>query len=369
MERVVMKKLIVFLFLVPTFLGAEVGLIPAGQSMWWISKRIGETADVIDSKLDGISATCEAMVLSSSDISGGTITISSAGLYCLSEDVTADISVETSCVSLNINNRTVTGLVTVGNSSADCELFNGFIDSPVNSSSTSATYAVTIESGTSRVLLNDLTITGGNGSGATGITGHSGVSGVTVQGDNVMIRNCEVHGGNGDDGSNAGGAGGHGIEISGATDVLMRNCVMQSGDGGPSNTTGGDGGDGILLKSGAARVEIDGCIIIATGTGGDGVSVGGVGGDGISIDSSCVDVAVHDCIIRNTGAGENGDGKAIDDNVAAGTSESIIYRNVAHNIANALRYDFRAIGVEGGVSMTNPPTNIPRANQFINFYM
>ena len=127
----------------------------------------------------------------------------------------------------------------------------------------------------------------------------------------------------------------------------------------------------------ATDVEIDGCIIMATGVGGDGDTSRGDGGNGIRVISSCVDVAIHDCIIRNTGDRGGGlapggvAGKAIFDSVTTVGSLSVFLRNFAHNIANALKYDFQGGGIENGTLVTNPPDNTFRSekNQFTNAYM
>ena len=98
------------------------------------------------------------------------------------------------------------------------------------------------------------------------------------------------------------------------------------------------------------------------------------GGDGVFITSSSEDVSVISCMIRNTGAAGTGatsngvGGKAVDDDVAVGATKSMVFKNFASGIANAINFDVQAGGVETGVDMTNPPTSTA-LNVFANLYV
>ncbi len=369
-----MKKLILCLMLIlPLPLTAIVGSVVSGQSLWWMVKRIGQTSDIIESKLDALKA-CEETVLTSANISGSTISITTPGTYQLGEDVTAGISIQASCVLLNLDNRIVTGNVVVEALNTDVTIENGtfiWVDEAAG-----ANFVIIISSGCHRAVVRNVTI---HSPAAT--TKAGGVGMVIGSGEDVQIIGCTIRGGDGA-AATTGFAGGRGIQVNG-TRTLIRDCIIYSGAGGNGTDSpdadGGDGGNAIHIEA-ATDVEIDGCIIMATGAGGDGDGAGtpGDGGDGIRVLSDCTDVAVHDCIIRDTGAAGTGGsggspvgGKAIFDSVTTVGSLSVFLRNFAHNIANSIKYDFQAGGIENGTLVANPPDNtvLSEPNQFVNAYM
>ncbi len=383
-------------------LSAVVGSVVSGQPLWGISKRIGETDDVIESKVDNLTADvsinnavldsqldiieskvdglspCEPTLLSSADIVGGEIKILSSGSYCLSEDVTAIISIRADFVSLDLNNRTITGSLFSTSDADDFVVHDGIILSPAPT--TPNVNALTVLSTSDRVLLKNLTIWCADAAG-TAIPGRHGIR---IDGDDTTVENCTVTSGGASDGDGStttGADGGFGIRALGAAaNTVIRNCIIVAGNGGSApgaGGTGGLGGSGIFcLGTDLPGLEIEGCIILKTGDGGDGDAgsgTGGAGGEGIWIVSTCADVSVHDCTIRNTGSGGAGNtpgaaGRAIHDDVGAGANQSIIYRNFAHNIANAVKFDLQASGVEKGVNITNPPTGTV-VNPFANVYV
>ncbi len=373
-----MKKIIVFIVLVSfSPICAVVGSIVSGQSLWWITQRIGQTADIIESKIDALSV-CAQTSLSSDDISVNNIEITSPGMYCLSEDVlvSSGITIRASCVFLDLNNRRVDGFISVENNVADVTVTRGFVFANFAAS----TLGMQVTSGSSNVLFSDITVKD------TAVTGGvAGAKGMVLSGSKIQVLNCTVQGGDaGVVGGGAGLAGGHGIEIDG-DNIVIRDCVILSGAGGNTSdgdNTAGAGGNGInVFDAGAADIEIDRCLIYETGAGGNntsgptGTANGGDGGHGIAISSDPSSVAVHDCVIRNTGAGGTGvdangvGGKAVEDLKPAGTGESFVWRNVAHNIANTVKYDLQAGGTEDGVFMAYPPPNSTIiGNQFVNFF-
>ena len=351
------KYALLSLLLLSSPVFATVGTIVSGQSLWWIVKRIGQTSDLIESKLD-LLAGCSVTPLSSADISAGTITISSAGNYRLSEDVTANIGITASCVFLDLNNRRVVGNVQQGVSSLeDVEITNGVVVGLVSSNAFSKRFAVTNVSVWPTV---------------------AGVSGITLAtSDDAQIVGCTVK--TADVAGVSGGNAGHGIAVQAGSGNVIRDCIIQSGAGGDHAAgAGGDGGHGISVSSASANVEIDRCLIMATGDGGIGDSdAGGDGGHGIRITSDCTKIAVHDCVIRKTGSGGIGntangaDGKAVDDDVTLSGSESVFLRNFAHKISNQIKYDLQATNTEQGTVIGQPSGNfdLPDSNQFVNAYM
>ena len=365
-----MKKIIVFIVLVSfSPICAVVGSIVSGQSLWWITQRIGQTADIIESKIDALSV-CAQTSLSSDDISVNNIAITSPGAYCLSEDVlvSSGITIRASCVFLDLNNRRVDGFISVENSVSDVTVTRGFVFTNFAGS----TFGIVVASGCSNVLISDITVKD------TAESNEDGANGIVLNGSKIQVLNCTIQGG---DGAGTGGfEGGNGIDMDGDS-IVIRDCIISSGAGGESNNigvAGGAAGNGInVFGTGAADIEIDRCLIYQTAAGGNNTAggTGGAGGHGIAISADPNNVAVHDCVIRNTGAGGTGgggngaDGKAVEDLKPAGTGESFVWRNVAHNIANAVKYDLQAGGTEDGVFMAYPPPNSTIiGNQFVNFF-
>jgi len=364
-----MKKLILCVLFSLSFpLDAIVGSVFPGQSLWRMVKQIGQTSDIIESKLDALKA-CEETIITSADISGGTITISNPGTYRLGEDVTATISIQSSCVLLDLNNRILTGNIVVTASNINVTIENGTVIGTDNT-------GISLD-GFSQIVRNVIVHMNAQAASA-------GRDAILVNGvDDALIIGCTVRGGNGGTlGGGAGASGGSGIVLSSAKRCVVRDCIVYSGSGGNAALGGGSGGDaghGIDVGGSSSDVEIDGCIIMATGAGGDNSVSGtnGDGGHGIRVANTCADVAVHDCIIRNTGAGGTGlglpatKGKAIFDSVTTAGSLSVFLRNFAHNIANTIKYDFQNEGTEKGTQVANPPDNtvLSEPNQFVNAYM
>lgn len=372
-----MKKSIVFIVLVSfSPMRAVVGQIVSGQSLWWISQRIGQTADIIESKIDALTG-CTPTSLGVDDISANKIAITSPGAYCLSEDVlvSSGITIRASCVFLDLNNRRVDGFISVENSVSGVTVTRGFVFANFSTS----TFGMSVTLGSSNVLFSDITV-----KDLAVAAGIAGANGMLLNGSEIQVLNCTLQGGDaGSTSSGAGLAGGHGIEIGlFGTNVVVRDCVISSGAGGDTSdnsVTAGAGGEGVHISG--TNIEIDRCFIYETGAGGNntggatGTSDGGDGGNGVGIKTDAVSAAVHDCIIRNTGAGGTGPdadgvgGKAVEELLPAGPGESFVWRNVAHNIANAVKYDLQAGGTEDGVFMAYPPPNSTViGNQFVNFF-
>ncbi len=368
-----MKKIILYLLLLLSpSLSALVGPIVPGQSLWWVTKRIGTTSDIIESKLDALTA-CEEALLDSSDISGGTITLATAGVYRLAEDVTVNIVISAGFVFLNLNSRRVIGTIAISGSFVLVE--NGFVLPP--SPQTDPPAAITIDALTSSMVKN---VTIECEASTADLAGRDGIevedSGGSGNFDNQIIG-CTVRAGAG----SGGARGGHGIVVKDAvTRTAIQDCIIFSGAGGESSfggAPGGDGGNGIHIVD-ASDAEIDGCTIMETGAGGanTGGGAGGNGGHGIRVMSGSTDVAVHDSIIRTTGGGGTGPpdgqgGKAVDDDVTDSGEESVFLRNFAHNISNQIKYDLQATNTEQGTVVGQPPGNTVLAdgNQFVNAYM
>ncbi len=378
--------------------------------------------DAIEVKIDALEA-CEPTPLTSADVSAGAITLSTAGNYCLAGDITANITISTANVMLNLNKRELTGTITISSTfTSNIIIRNGFIKAPVVLVS-SPPAAISVSGplgGEAPLVIEDVSIF----CDLTGMDGE-GRSGIFVPAQNpafcnvcfVLIRNCCIEVGNSDDSTSEpiGKTGGHGILLIGAKDVVIDSCIIESGfgqiassssstggDGGNgisveadsshvvitnctittgkggnatnTSSTGGNGGNGISVEQNPSQVAITDCLILETGVGGDGIgggSGGGNGGHGVFIGSGASDIFVRRCTIQNTGAGGAGappgdGGKAIDDDVAVPPNYSQIFSNFAHNIDNATKFDLQAAG-EAGILTPNPPTG-PMVNPFANVY-
>ncbi len=375
---------------------AFVGPVITGQPLWGISKRIGETVDDIESKIckievdvsvlgeslcskiEGIESivdsltVCASTGISSADISDdGIITISSSGLYCLSEDVTADIDITANCVALDLNKHCVTGVVTI--SSDDVDVRSGNITPPAPSLTPVA--GITVEATSDRAKISDVVIVCADTTADT-IAGRVGIE---ILGNDTQIFDVTVKSGAGESTGATGTAGGNGI-IVGATanNVIIKNSFISTGDGGDGTTDGADGGHGLVIQASATETEVTDCTILSTGNGGNGGGAGtnGNGGDGVNIQAGALDTVIRNCTIRNTGAAGTGGsggspraGRAVTDAVTTVANLSMVYANFAHNIANSVKYALQGTIVERGIALANPPTTgavNPYANVFVS---
>ena len=163
--------------------------------------------DVIDTKVGVLGPT----FLTSSLISTGSIVLSTAGNYAMGEDLTADIEITASSISLDLNNRALTGMIIIDGGVADItdiELCNGFILPPAPFSTLIA--GITVDNGVSRVNIFDI-IMECDSTTASAIAGRTGME---IAGDEVNITNCHITAGAaGNATSGAGFDGGDGIEL------------------------------------------------------------------------------------------------------------------------------------------------------------
>jgi len=351
MKQWIQVNVLLMLMTAASPLCATVAPIVSGQSLWWIAKRIGLAIDSIESKVDLIdtsttTAACGVVELSQSDVSGGTLSITTPGSYCLTEDITAIVSIRSSCVLLDMNGRCVTGRISISSlgSINFVVIKNGFVNAP-GASGADISAGITVAGVVSKLFINNVTVECDDSSAGGGIagrdaievagddiqiqnciltagaggssTGTAGVGGdgitLTSTASEVVIAGCIIRGGDGGDETSGGGtagAGGHGISIVGPTDVVIEQCtVLKAGDGGVAIApNGGDGGHGIaFITSQSDNVFIKNCTIQKSGAGGNATQFGGDGGHGISVASvSNTKVAVSNCMISDTGVGGNG---------------------------------------------------------------
>ncbi len=380
------------------------------------SARAELWGDDVESKIDELLA-CSPTPLGSGDVSGGSITLSTAGNYCLSEDITSNITISVACVSLDLNDRCLTGFVSI--TADEATIKNGTVlptaaggspgitvtsvsdrtrianvvikaedgagieginiagadwiiegctfNSGSGATNSAGGNAIEVSAQADRILIKNCTITTGAGGASSGSAGGNGGTGILMSSSNiVVVEDCTILGtgaGGVGDGSNNGGNGGIGINASGSVFVEIARCtIQQTGSGGNgSNATGGDGGHGIKVDGGTLQVSIDSCLIQNLGGGGFG-NTGGSGGHGVFIEGdTCEDTKVRNCDISGTGsAGSGGSpiaGMAVRDEVTTAANLSIVVGNFAYNISNSIRYYLQDVNSEAGFDLSNPPTS------------
>ncbi len=391
MKYFVRSIYILFLFSIIT-VQAYVGDVVPGQSLWSISKRLGCTVDAIESKVcvleDDISilgetlcskiealdsavealSACGSTALYQSDVMGGVITINQSGNYCLAEDITGNIDITASCVSLDLNKRCLTGVISI--SGDDVDVFGGNVTPPAPISAPAA--AITIAAASDRAKIYNVVIQNAN----TATAGVNGRAGIEILGNSTYVcDNIITSGSSTAGGAATGGNGGNGIVVgSTANNAVVKNQTISTGSGAIGTATGGNGGHGISIESTATESEISEIKILFTGNGGNGATTNGNGGHGIYIQSTAIDNTVRNSTIRNTGAAGAGAGtagiagRAVTDEVTIVANASMVYANFAHNIANSVKYALQGLTNEQGIAIANPP-NASVVNSFANVFV
>ena len=285
----------------------------------------------------------------------------------MATDLTADMVISATCASINMNNRILTGELTIQDSK-DVSVFDGSVQP--TAPTVSSEVAVTIAANALRTQLLRLTIVCADTT-ADSIDGRSGID---LFGDDALIECCTITSGAGAaNTSGVGGAGGTGIIINNGTErALIKKCVIRTGDGGDGTTEGGNGGDGIVVNDNVTETKIIGCTIFEVG--GPGSPLGASspqGGDGIVINSGSTKTMVTQCIVRNStvGAGTTSAGGLAVDNRSVADARSVIYENVVYNIGNTIKYSNLSGGAlnEFGAQMDAPPSN-DALNQVANVF-
>ena len=204
-------------------------------------------AQQLIAKVDDLAA-CSPVSLDANNVSDGTISLTLEGTYCLNEDLTTDISITATCVSLDLNDRILTGIINI--TGDDVQVKNGFIEPAARTSSSDPVCAVNIIDPAVGAIISDLTIACANSTGNT----VNGRGGICVGGSNTFISKCNISTGAGSTSSAAGGNGGNGIELSStvtAVNVNIQECVIYTGNGSGStmNMPVGNGGNGYLYSA------------------------------------------------------------------------------------------------------------------------
>ncbi len=423
------KSLLIFLCLATLIasnhLSGLVGPTFPGQSLWCISKNINLTAQTILDQLSTFSGSCPSscniIALSQSNVSGGNISLTTSGHYCLQENITLSspsgaISLNANSIYLDLNNRCVNGNIIINNDFAT--VTNGVILAPAPSAVTIPNQAaITINSNYSEIsnstiiTANTTTIPSRNGINIFGIanavknciiqTGAtSGGSSLNIpnSGDGILnegnfnnIVDCTITTSNAGTnmflGLSAGGNGGNCIIIT-ATTNTVRQCTLSAGNGANSSGSSsgqpiapGNGGIGIWIQNTAVNCYVSNNLVTQTGNAGFNLTapnIVGQCGHGVQIDNGTLGIEIVNNIFSNMGTftgtpfstSEMG-GLAINDQTTS-SNQTYIYQNFAYNIAqdipSGLPYKIHNTASPAfNILSPNPPT-APLINFIANVY-
>jgi len=212
------------------------------------------------------------------------ITLSDSGqIYALSGDVVGDITITANDVTINLNERTVTGRIII--SGERVLIYGGKIVAPAPADNVTADAGVVqINPSATNAQIIDCYISAAD----TTVAAVRGARGITVDADDVIIRNSFVQAGSS---TAVGGlaSGGVGIQSS-SNNLLLDNNTAYGGNGTDSNASGvttGAGGAGYVITSGTEVVivassffggnsgdALNGAISIVLASGGDGITIG-----------------------------------------------------------------------------------------------
>ncbi len=371
---------------------------------------------------------CSFIEVGPANISSGIVSVTASGNYCLTQDIIANVVISGTCIYFDLNEHQIGtdgtngGQITIDGSFNT--ITNGSIVTPTLPSGVSA---LTIASTASNIIILRLIISTSNGfngfNSSNGINnlgansiikdciikigngninffakGSASGNGINTTGVNATIEQCSIATGNGGGISTSlnGFNGGTGIIINGIN-TLINHCSINTGDGGPGTTsltsnitgTSGNGGIGILVQSNSIDTRIKNTIIKKTGNGGQtnffigsglGPAAGGNGGNGIQINNGAQRTFIYQCSINNTGQPTSGQpqnpgpiltgvgGKAVLDSVPSSSSSSVVFKNIAANIANPIKFDLAASGIEKGIFSPNPPI-VTSQNPWANIFL
>lgn len=362
---------------------------------------------------------------------GGQLSLTTSGNYCLTEDIVADITINGSNIFLDLNGHQISfiqisSLINNGGHISIDGAYNTVINGSIITAPRNVEqFSVTILSSGLNTTLQSLIVSTQNGNDDT----RRSASGIHDLGTHTKISSCNVITGNGNIGAGTGGIAGNGIVLEGNSaqiilsnilsgdgggfpnailngfnggtgivingiKTLVQNCLVKTGNGGPSASqasppvtgTSGNGGIGILIQSNAIDSRVINTTIEKTGNGGRTdqfigfgltFAAGGNGGNGIQINNGAQRTLIYNCKINNTGQpttsvfGTGVGGKAILDSVpndSPSSNDSKVFKNIAANIANAIKFDLAALGIESGTMSPNPPT-ATSLNPWTNIYL
>ena len=289
---------------------------------------LGLLLEQIDYKVDMLG--CIKTPITSADIASGTISLTSAGSYCLSTDLTSDLIIAANCISVDLNNRILTGRVIV--QTADNVIIqDGHVVPAAPTTSGDASQAgITITTTALRSQIKRVNVRCENTATADVV----GRAGIEIQGNDAQIIECTVCAGDaGDSSTGAAPDGGDAIQItSNAERALISGCILKTGAGGDSSVNvGGNGGHGVNVSD-STETKILKTTILQTGAGGMGSGgfSGGIGGHGVNVQDAARKTMITQLIIRDTGISGLPE-SMIDVPTAQGASVTIPLRSRAIN--------------------------------------
>jgi hypothetical protein len=281
--------------------------------------KLNQCCDSIESKL----SFCNITPIDQNDVVG-TLTLSVAkSSYCLSQSVTGNIVIAASDISLNLNQNTLNGSITVLGTGDRATIFNGKIAPSTRPASGNA---ITIQAADATIENVHIECAPA-GTVATPTIGVNGINTIAL---NTLIKNCFILAGKGGLLTPASSAGGIGVNNTVGFLTVVDSVVMggQGGDSLPGGTGTGAGGFGIQTNGNSSFLRST----IIGGSGGNGANntsgvgnapAGGSGNSGVSTTASfggLSNITFKNCIIRS-GNGGNG-GSSNSGSAGAGNSSS-----------------------------------------------
>jgi hypothetical protein len=233
-------------------------------------------------------------------------TIASAGNYCMNGDLSGDVTISASDVTINMNGYSLDGSIVISGGIQNIVIQDGFIAPSIASGS----FAIDNSLGAPYVTFQNLNIA----------PIAAGVGGITSSGANIIIQNCIIT-------PSAGATNATGVNIGfSSSNVIIKNNTISG-----ANNSSGNGGDAINLNN-AQNVQAVQCIIPATG------NAGGSGSGGNALNQVGSNSQIVDCIIKSTGAGAGagilGGRGGIGISISAGTSKALIRNCIVLNTGN-----------------------------------
>ena len=256
---------------------------------------IGQELCAIQREMDA----CAAIPLSQADMP---VTLSvDDQAYCLTEEVTGDITINGVDVALNLNGHSVNGRIIISGERA--LVYGGQVIAPAPVDNAAADAGVIqINASAVNTQVVDTYISAAD----TIVVGVRGARGITVDADDVIIRNSFIQGGN-SGGINGFAGGGVGIQSS-ANNLTLDSDQIFGGNGSDSDSsiiTTGNGGVGLMTTAGTGILGVNNTI--GGGASGnatnaaDGIVLAN-GGHGINIDTG-VEIALEQNIITGGNSG------------------------------------------------------------------
>ncbi len=285
---------------------------------------IESCCSTLNSKIDLImissvtcSTSCAAIPLMQDDVITGSIIITAAGSYCLVENITGNITIAASDVTLNLNGHSLFGTIDVSSGSINVLIHSGNIKplAPIDVNDANHA-AVVISLDADKVNINNCYIVCTDSELLAALNGRSGIQN---ESNNLIVEDCFITTGTGGLQASATpqSTGGTGIINTGINTKIIETTI-QSGDGGPgafggaAAVPGGNGGSGVINS--ANNMQIIHCTIYS-GNGGNGgflssggsssLNVGGNAGTAINNAGQNLQVLQSTIITGNGGTGGN----------------------------------------------------------------